>query len=68
MERTIIRGNRKLADELGVHFNTVQKWRSSGILDPATVSEYGRVIIYDLEKVLECLHHKPVKAGRRAAV
>lgn len=68
MERTTIRGNRALADKLGVHFNTVQKWRNQGTLKPATLCEYGRVIIYDLDKVYECLNHQPVKRGRRAAI
>lgn len=68
MERTTIRGNKALAEKLGVHFNTVQKWRSQGTLKPATLSEYGRVIIYDLDKVYECLNHRPVKQGRRAVV
>ena len=68
MERTTIRGNRSLAERLGVHFTTVQKWRRQGILAPATISEFGRVIIYDLDKVFECLNHTPVKRGRRAAI
>ncbi len=68
MERTTIRGNRALAEKLGVHFNTVQNWRKEGILAPAILSEYRKTIIYDLEKVYECLHHTPVKRGRRAAV
>ncbi|MBD5237726.1 MAG: DUF3853 family protein [Bacteroidales bacterium] len=68
MERTIIRGSKGLADILGVHFNTVLNWRKKGLLDKATVAEYGRVILYDLELVLECLHHTPVKQGRREAV
>lgn len=66
--RTIIKGNNGLARELGVHCKTVQGWRKKGILAKATVAEYGRVILYDLELVLECLHHQPVKAGRKAAV
>lgn len=68
MERTTIRGNRALAEKLGVHFTTVQKWRKNGVLSPATVSEFGKVIIYDLEKVYECLNHNPVKRGRRATI
>ncbi len=66
MERTTVRGNRELAKMLGVHYMTVQSWRNKGILAPATIAEYGRVIIYDLDKVFECLHHKPAKPGRRA--
>lgn len=59
-----IRGNKALADILGVHTQTVQKYRRDGILDPATVVNYQRVIIYDLKKVFECLHHNKVKSGR----
>lgn len=65
---TIIRGNRTLAKVLGVHYMTVQNWRKNGVLKKGTVAEYGKVIIYDLDKVLECLHHTTVKRGRRAAV
>jgi len=68
MERTTVKGSRELAKKLGVHYMTVQGWRNKGILAPATIAEYGRTIIYDLELVYECLHHKPVKAGRRAAI
>ena len=68
MERTTVRGNRALADKLGVHFNTVQNWRKNGVLAPAILSEFGRIIIYDLDKVFECLNHTPVKRGRRAAL
>ena len=68
MERTIVRGNKELAKTLGVHHQTVQGWRNKGLLKNATVAEYGRVILYDLGKVLECLNHKQVKRGRRVAV
>lgn len=68
MERTLITGNKALAERLGVHFQTVQGWRKKGILAPATLSEYGRTIIYDLDRVFECLHHKRAKSGRRAAI
>lgn len=68
MERVTVKGNRALADKLGVHYMTVQNWRKRGVLTPATIAEFGRVIIYDLEKVYECLHHTTVKRGRRAAI
>lgn len=64
--RETITGNKALANVLGVHYMTVQNWRKKRILDPAILSEYGRTIIYDLEKVYQCLNHKPVKQGRRA--
>lgn len=68
MERTIIRGNKALAEKLGVTEKTVGNWRRAGVLSPATLSDFGRVIIYDLEKVFECLNHQKVKPGRRAAI
>ncbi len=68
MEKITIRGNKALAAKLGVSPWTVCKWRKSGILKPATLSEFGRVIIYELDKVYECLNHRPVKQGRRVAV
>ena len=66
MERTIIKGNTSLAASLGVHRKTVDMWRKKGILAPATIAEYGRTILYDLELVFECLHHKKAKPGRRS--
>ncbi|MBD5183972.1 MAG: DUF3853 family protein [Bacteroidales bacterium] len=68
MERTLIKGNKALAETLGVHFQTVQQWRSKGLLKDATMVERGRVIIYDLDKVFECLKYRPVSAGRRRAI
>lgn len=65
MARTIIRGNTRLAETLGVHRKTVDGWRKKGVLDAATIAEYGRIILYDLDLVLECLHHKKVKPGRK---
>lgn len=59
-----IRGNKGLARELGVDPGTIHKWRKSGIIQDAIVAEYGRVIIYDIEKVMTCLQHSKVKAGR----
>jgi hypothetical protein len=59
-----IKGNKALAAEIGVSVRTVQEWRASGILKSATISDFRRTIIYDLDKVFECLNHKPVAAGR----
>ncbi len=56
MPGTMIKGNRRLAKALGVHYTTVQKWKSSGRLNKAILIQWGRVIIYDLEKVFECLN------------
>lgn len=65
MERTLVKGNKELADRLGVHPQTIQNWRKRGVLAKATVSDFGRIILYDLDKVLECLNFKPVTAGRK---
>lgn len=68
MERTTIRGSKALAERLGVSRWTVYQWHKEGILKSAILSEFRRIIIYDLEKVYECLNHRPAKAGRRAAI
>ncbi|MBD5585344.1 MAG: helix-turn-helix domain-containing protein [Clostridia bacterium] len=68
MDRIIIRGNKALAEKLGVTEKTIGNWRRAGVLAQATLSDFGRVIIYDLDKVFECLNYKKVKPGRRAAV
>ena len=68
MEVTTIKGNKALAEALGVHANTVLTWRRKGVLQNATLADYGRTIIYDLNKVYECLHHQQAKAGRRARI
>lgn len=65
MRETII-GNKALAKQIGVHFQTVGRWKKSGVLNSAILSEYGRIIIYDLDKVYQCLNYKPVAAGRPA--
>ncbi len=58
MKRTTIRGNKALALEIGVSPWTISMWKAEGILDNAIVSNFRRTIIYDLEKVYECLNHK----------
>ena len=65
MERTLVKGNKELAERLGVHPQTIQKWRKRGVLTKATVSDFGRTIFYDLDKVFECLNFKPVTVGRK---
>lgn len=66
--RETITGNKALAETLGVHFNTIQNWKKSGTLAPAILCEYGRTIIYDLEKVYECLNYKKVSRGRKCVI
>lgn len=58
MRRETIKGNKNLAAAIGVSRGTIWIWKSSGILDKAIISEFRRTIIYDLEKVYECLNHK----------
>lgn len=66
MDRTTIRGSKALAAKLGVSQETIRKWRRDGVLAQATLSDFGRVIIYDLGKVYECLNYPRPKQGRRA--
>lgn len=58
MKRMTITGNKALAAEIGVSPWTISTWKTSGVLDKAILSEFRRTIIYDLEKVYECLNHK----------
>ena len=64
MRRETVKGNKQLAKELGVSRDTVQEWRKRGILAPAVLADIGRIIIYDMEKVYECLHNRKVTRGR----
>lgn len=64
--RETITGNKALANKLGVTDRTISNWRKRGVLLDATLSDYGKTIIYDLEKVYQCLNHKPVTPGRPA--
>ena len=61
MKRITIKGNKALAAELGVSRWTISMWKTSGVLDKAILSEFRRTIIYDLERVYECLNHKKRK-------
>lgn len=57
----LVRGNKGLAETLGVTTRTVQTWRNKGLLKPATVVDRGRVIIYNLDEVFRCLKSVPLK-------
>lgn len=59
-----VRGNKGLAEKLKVSVGTVQRWKRDGILDPAVVCDYGRVIIYNINKAKACIKYMPLKAGR----
>ena len=61
----IVKGNKALAEVLGISPVTVCELKKKGVLSPAIKSEYGRVIIYDVEKAMACLNHRRVKAGGR---
>ncbi len=67
--KTIIKGNKLLAKTLGLHANTIGRWRKQGLLDAATVATVGRTILYDLDLVLTTLPNysiaNPVKSQRR---
>lgn len=58
MKRETVTGNKALAGELGVSSKTVQNWKKAGVLRPAILSEFGRTIIYDLDKVYYCLNNR----------
>lgn len=64
MARDIVRGNKALAERLGVSLATIAKWRQTGLIDNGVAAEYGRVIIYDVDMVLNCLKYRTVKPGR----
>ncbi len=53
----LIKGNKALAARLGVSVRTVQQWRKEGLLRDATVSDYRRTIIYQLDKALRSLRN-----------
>lgn len=55
MNTEIITGNKALAVRLGVGRTTIQAWRRKNLLSSAELCNCGRVIIYDLNKVFECL-------------
>ena len=59
-----VRGNKGLAAKLKVSVGTVQRWKNDGLLEKAVICEYGRVIIYDLNKAKDCIKYMPLKAGR----
>lgn len=58
MTRTTIKGNKELAKVLNVSPWTIWNWKTSGILDKAVLSCFRKTIIYDLDKVYECLNYK----------
>ncbi len=55
----IIRGNKALAEILHVHVNTIVNWRKRGVLKRAMIIDCGRVLVYDLSMVRECLRIQP---------
>lgn len=61
----LITGNKALSEALGVSRRTIQSWRKEGILAQATVSDIRRIIIYDLDKVLQCLQNSRLYSNRK---
>ena len=59
-----IKGNIELADTLGVSLRTIYRWKKSGLLNSSVIIKIGRIIIYDLEKVINNLQQTPVRRGR----
>lgn len=57
----LVRGNKGLAETLGVTTRTVQTWRKKGLLASATVVDRSRVIVYNLDEVFKCLKSAPLK-------
>lgn len=60
----IIKGNRALALELGVHYNTVSRWKQEGILEKGILAEVRRVILWDLDMVKQALRENPYQVRR----
>lgn len=48
----LIKGNKALAAELGVHPNSITKWLNKGLIRPK--KRILNTIYYDLEDVLSC--------------
>lgn len=53
-----LRGHKALAEFFGVSLRTVTKWRAEGVIDDALIVNHGRILIYDTDKVEECLRRK----------
>ena len=65
--KRLVKGNSELAKALGVSRSTIQDWRKRGYLTYGIYIEIGRIVIYDLDKVLEGLQPKNLyKFGRHS--
>ena len=51
---------------LGVNERTVRRWRTEGLLAEATVVVLRRTIVYDLDKVFECLQTQALNAQKES--
>ena len=60
-----ITGVRKLAVALDVNPGTVLRWIETGALDQAIVVDEGKVKIFDIRKVIECLRPRWVPTAKR---
>lgn len=59
-----LRGLKELAKYLGVSLPTVNRLRKAGVFDLATV-ERGKILLFELEKVVECLDSTPNKNHKK---
>lgn len=64
MERKIIKGDRKLAEALGIHRNTLTKWKKLGFLEYGTIAATGRIFLYDFDRVLEGIQRETLTLRR----
>lgn len=53
----LVKGNKELAHCLQVSERTISSWKSEGLLNNAIVGQLRRTILYDLDKVYQCMNH-----------
>lgn len=63
-EPRIITGVPALSKELNVSETTLHEWKQKGYLD-GSFSQIDRTILFDLDKVLECIKSKPNRKPKR---
>ncbi|MGL5262611.1 MAG: DUF3853 family protein [Bacteroides sp.] len=63
-KQQIITGVPALSKELNVSETTLHEWKAKGYLD-GSFSQIDRTILFDLDKVLECIKHKPNRKPKR---
>lgn len=55
----LIHGNKKLAEFLKVHRNTIANWKRRGFLNDAIVTQIGRTTIYRLQAIKPMSFKRP---------